>query len=201
MRVGADGQGGRFDALLAVAGGRKNEFTAKIRPEQAILKVAVTGGFQAKRRKIPMKKTKLLFADNEPREEIKTRIPVWLYPSTLEVVDRAAETANCKSRSEYLERAALFYAGYISGQDATAYLPPALSKVMRGIVRDTENRICRMLFKLAVELDMVMNLLAAAMEIPEARLRELRVRCIENVKKTNGSITMEDAVAYQNGDK
>ena len=148
-----------------------------------------------------MKKTKLLFADNEPREEIKTRIPVWLYPSTLEVVDRAAETANCKSRSEYLERAALFYAGYISGQDATAYLPPALSKVMRGIVRDTENRICRMLFKLAVELDMVMNLLAAAMEIPEARLRELRVRCIENVKKTNGSITLEDAVAYQNGDK
>ncbi len=39
------------------------------------------------------------------------------------------------------------------------------------------------------------------MEIPEARLRELRVRCIENVKKTNGSITMDDAVDYQNGDK
>ena len=119
-----------------------------------------------------MKKAKLLFGENEPREEIKTRIPVWLYPSTLEVIDRAAETVNCKSRSEYLERAALFYAGYISGQDATAYLPPALSKVMRGIVRDTENRICRLLFKLAVELDMVMNLLAAAMEIPEARHRE-----------------------------
>ena len=116
-------------------------------PDQAILKVAVTGGFQAKRRKIPMKKAKLLFGENEPREEIKTRIPVWLYPSTLEVIDRAAETVNCKSRSEYLERAALFYAGYISGQDATAYLPPALSKVMRGIVRDTENRICRLLFK------------------------------------------------------
>ena len=146
-----------------------------------------------------MKKAKLLFGENEPREEIKTRIPVWLYPSTLEVIDRAAETVNCKSRSEYLERAALFYAGYISGQDATAYLPPALSKVMRGIVRDTENRICRLLFKLAVELDMVMNLLAAAMEIPEARLRELRVHCIENVKKTNGSITMEDAVDYRDG--
>ena len=65
-----------------------------------------------------MKKAKLLFGENEPREEIKTRIPVWLYPSTLEVIDRAAETVNCKSRSEYLERAALFYAGYISGQDA-----------------------------------------------------------------------------------
>ena len=148
-----------------------------------------------------MKKAKLLFGDNEPREEVKTRIPVWLYPSTLEAIDRASETANCKSRSEYQERAALFYAGYTSGRDAKAYLPPALSKVMQGIVRDTENRICRMLFKLAVELDMVMNLLAAAMDIPETRLRELRVRCIENVKKTNGSITMEDAVDYQNGGK
>lgn len=30
-----------------------------------------------------MKKAKLLFGDHEPREEIKTRIPIWLYPSTL----------------------------------------------------------------------------------------------------------------------
>ena len=49
---------------------------------------------------------------------------------------------------------------------------------------------------------MVMNLLAAAyVGVRKRRLRELRVRCIENVKKTNGSITMEDAVDYQNGDK
>ena len=95
--------------------------------------------------------------------EIKTRIPVWLYPSTLEVMDRAMKIANSKSRSEYLEKAALFYAGYVSGQEATAYLPPALASVLRGTVQDTENRICRLLFKLAVELDMVMNVLAAGM--------------------------------------
>ena len=146
-----------------------------------------------------MKKTKLLFADNEPREEIKTRIPVWLYPSTLEVVDRAAETANCKSRSEYLERAALFYAGYISGQDATAYLPPALSKVMRGIVRDTENRICRMLFKLAVEEALMGNLVAAGMDVALDTLRKTRVRCVKEVRETNGEIDMDDALAYQKG--
>lgn len=146
-----------------------------------------------------MKKAKLLFGENEPREEIKTRIPVWLYPSTLEVIDRAAETVNCKSRSEYLERAALFYAGYISGQDATAYLPPALSKVMRGIVRDTENRICRLLFKLAVEMDMMMNILAAGMELTDEDLRELRGRCVREVKETRGRISFEDAWEYQKG--
>ena len=34
---------------------------------------------------------------------------------------------------------------------------------------------CRLLFKLAVELDMVMNVLAAGMEIPDEQLRTLRV--------------------------
>ena len=131
--------------------------------------------------------------------EIKTRIPVWLYPSTLEVMDRAAETAGCKSRSEYLEKAALFYAGYISGQDAAAYLPPALASVLRGIVQDSENRICRLMFKLAVEQDMVMNVLAAGMEISEEALRNLRGRCIQNVKKTSGSVTLDKAVEYQRG--
>ena len=131
--------------------------------------------------------------------EIKTRIPVWLYPSTLEVMDRAAETAGCKSRSEYLEKAALFYAGYVSGQEATAYLPPALASVLRGTVQDTENRICRLLFKLAVELDMVMNVLAAGMEISDDTLRDLRGHCVQNVKKTNGTVTLDKAVEYQRG--
>ena len=135
--------------------------------------------------------------------ETKTRIPVWLYPSTLEVMDRAAETAGCRSRdrsrSEYLEKAALFYAGYVSGQDAIAYLPPALASVLRGTVQDTENRICRLLFKLAVELDMVMNVLAAGMEISDDVLHSLRGRCIQNVKKTSGSVTLDKAVEYQRG--
>lgn len=134
-----------------------------------------------------------------PRERIKFALR--MAPETQQLVKEMCPRANCQTQNEFIEKAIRFYAGYISGEEATAYLPPALTKVTRGIVRDTENRICRLLFKLAVELDMVMNLLAAAMEIPEARLRELRVRCIENVKKTNGSITMDDAVAYQNGDK
>ena len=142
------------------------------------------------------KNTHISVEPNTPAE-VKTRIPVWLYPSTLEVIDRAMKIANCKSRSEYLEKAALFYAGYVSGQDATAYLPPALASVLRGTVQDTENRICRLLFKLAVEQDMVMNVLAAGMEIPDEQLKALRGRCIQDVKKTSGSISLDDAVRYQ----
>ena len=146
-----------------------------------------------------MKRNKPLSLEPNSPSEIKTRIPVWLYPSTLETIDHAAETASCKSRSEYLERAALFYAGYVSGQDAIAYLPPALVSALRGTVQDTENRICRLLFKLAVELDMVMNVLAAGMEISDDALRNLRGWCVQNVKKTNGRVTLDKAVEYQRG--
>jgi len=48
-------------------------------------------------------------------------------------------------------------------------------------------------------MDMMMNVLAAAMEIPEEQLRELRGRCIQEVKKTHGMISLDDAVEYQNG--
>ena len=58
---------------------------------------------------------------------------------------------------------------------------------------------CCLLFKLAVEQDMVMNVLAAGMEIPDEQLRALRGRCVQDVKKTSGSISLDDAVCYQRG--
>ena len=59
---------------------------------------------------------------------------------------------------------------------------------------------CRLLFKLAVELDIVMNVLAAGMEIPDEQLRTLQSRCVQDVKKPSGSISLDDAVRYQRGD-
>lgn len=133
--------------------------------------------------------------------ETKQRIPVWLYPSTLEVVDKLVKQDNCKSRSDYLETAAQFYAGYLSGKEATAYLPPALVAAMRGTVQDSENRIARLLFKLAVEINMMMNVLAAGMEISDEDLRQLRARAVREVKQTNGRINFKDAIDYQRGEE
>ena len=130
--------------------------------------------------------------------EVKERIPVWLYPSTLVAIDENLGEGNCKSRSDFLDQAALFYAGYLSGKDACAYLPPALVSAIKGTIQDSEGRIARLLFKQAVELDMVMNILAAGMEVSESDLKQLRERCVQEVRQTGGSITFLDAVRYQN---
>ena len=46
---------------------------------------------------------------------------------------------------------------------------------------------------------MVMNVLAAGMEISDDALHSLRGRCVQNVKKTSGSVTLDKAVEYQRG--
>ena len=84
-------------------------------------------------------------------------------------------------------------------KEAAAYLPPALVAAMRGTVQDSENRIARLLFKLAVEVNMMMNVLAAGMEISDEDLKTLRARSVREVKQTNGRISFKDAIDYQRG--
>ena len=71
-------------------------------------------------------------------------------------------------------RSPRFYCDYMTTEDCFSVLPPVPSTV-KGIVDESSNRMGRLLFKLAVEMDMMMNILAEAMEIPEEQLRKLRV--------------------------
>lgn len=132
-----------------------------------------------------------------PREKIKFALR--MSPETQQLVRELYPRDNCRTQNEFIEKAIRFYSGYVSGQDACEFLPSALTDALRSTVRDSENRTCRLLFKLAVELDMVMNVLAAGMEIPQEDLDRLRGRCVREVKSTNGSVTLKDAVDYQKG--
>ncbi|MBR0600052.1 hypothetical protein [Sinanaerobacter chloroacetimidivorans] len=133
-------------------------------------------------------------------EEIKTRIPLWLYPSTIEGMDAILEKDNCKSRSEFIEKAIRFYSGYISAEDGMKYLPTAITSAMSGIVSTSENRMARLMFKLSVEMSMMMNILATTADVDENTLRRLRGKCVNDVKKSVGSVTFEDVVKFQKGD-
>ena len=132
-----------------------------------------------------------------PREKIKFALRI--SPEVQQLVKDLCPRDNCQSQTEFIEKAIRFYAGHISSKDSTEFLPPIYLAALQGTIQDTENRICRLLFKLAVEMDMMMNVLAAGMEIGEEQLKSLRARCVQNVKKINGSITLDSAVEYQQG--
>ncbi len=133
------------------------------------------------------------------QHKAKDRTAVWLYPETIEQMDSMLEGDNAKSRSEFIEKALQFYMGYLASENTTGYLSKVLVSAIQGTLRETENRNSSNLFRLSVEMAMMMNILAAGLEISDDDLRKLRGRCINEVKKTRGKISMEDAVKFQQG--
>ena len=133
-------------------------------------------------------------------KEEKPRIHTRISPETERKMDAAMPSSNCKSRNEFVERAICFYSDYIMSQEATNFLAPMLVSALRATIQSSENRISRLLFKQTVELCMMMNVLAAGLEIDESQLDDLRWRCVQNVKKTNGSISFKDTLKeHDNG--
>ena len=126
--------------------------------------------------------------------EEKSRIHTRISPETERKMELAMPNANCQSRNEFVERAICFYSDYIMSKEVTNFLAPMLVSALRATVQSSENRISRLLFKQSVELCMMMNVLAAGLEIDESQLDDLRWRCVQNVKKTNGSITFQDTL-------
>ena len=126
--------------------------------------------------------------------EEKSRIHTRISPETERKMELAMPNANCQSRNEFVERAICFYSDYIMSKEVTNFLAPMLVSALRATVQSSENRISRLLFKQTVELCMMMNVLAAGLEIDESQLDDLRWRCVQNIKKTNGSITFKDTL-------
>ena len=83
--------------------------------------------------------------------------------------------------------------------EAACIRAPELTVTLRMTVRDSATHTCRLIFKLAVEVDMLMHVLASGMEIDPAVLAKLRGRCVQELMSTNGGSYFKDAVNYQNG--
>ena len=129
----------------------------------------------------------------------KHKFALWLHPETLEKVKELYREDDCRSRSEFIEKAIHFYVGCLTAGDGTSYLPTAFLSNMKSIVAESEHRISRMLFKLAVELAITMNVVASQSEIDKVDLIRLRGSCVEEVKRLNGFFSFDDAMDWQKG--
>ena len=129
----------------------------------------------------------------------KIKFPLWLMPETKATVERLYRQDGCSSQSEFMEKAIQFYSGYLNSERAGDYLPRVLADVLEGKLGALGKRMGHLLFKLAVEEALMGNLVAAGMEVDLDTLRKTRVRCVKEVRETNGEIDMDDALAYQKG--
>ena len=134
------------------------------------------------------------------KHETKIRIPLWIYPSTDSEVENTYESDNCRSKSEFIEKAIQFYLGYLKQERNVNYLSPRITSTVEAVINGTEQRLSRNLFKIAVELGKISHTIAAANDVDEETLRELHAMCVDEVRHINGTISFESAVRFQNGE-
>ena len=129
----------------------------------------------------------------------KNKFTMYVNNSTLDMVVAMYKDDNCRSKSEYIEKDIIFYSGFLSSNKNSNYLPKVITSTVKGTIEETENRLARIMFKLAVELAMTMNVVAFTNDIPKETLSRLRGECVKEVKRLNGTFSFDDAYDWQNG--
>ena len=127
----------------------------------------------------------------------KIKFPLWVTPKTMETVKEMYKDDDCRSQSEFIEKAIRAYVGYLRADNSPGMLPNYMVSTMKAIVDSSDTRMCRMLFKLAVEMAIMMNLIAAKADIDKVTLERLRGECVAEVKRLNGNFTFDDALKWQ----
>lgn len=127
----------------------------------------------------------------------KTKFSIRVDTELLKLVDAYIRDSTVQNRTELIEDALRFYLGFLTSQKAEDYLLQSLSSVMTGTVQDSENRIARMEFKIAVELSKLSQVIAYTHDVDGEALHKLHLKCVEEVRRINGAVDFESAYKYQ----
>lgn len=90
----------------------------------------------------------------------KTKFSIRVDTQLVELADAYIKEGLQRNRTELIEEALRFYLGFLTAKKAEDYLLQSLSSVMSGTVQDSENRLARMDFKIAVELSKLVHVIA-----------------------------------------
>lgn len=128
----------------------------------------------------------------------KTKFTIYVEPETMARIEKLYAEDGCTTRTAFIEKAINFYCGYLTSENYKDYFPSVILTSVKGTLDSFENRMAALLFKLAVEMSMMLHVTAATSEIDEENLLQLRGMCVNEVKKLNGRITFDDAYRFQN---
>ena len=120
--------------------------------------------------------------------------PLRMDSDTTEMVKILYKQDDCTSQNEFIEKAVLFYISYITTNEHTSFLNPMLHSAIKASLKENENRMANNLFRLSVEMSMMMNILAEGLEISEESLKALRNNCTKHIKATKGRVQFEDVL-------
>ena len=129
----------------------------------------------------------------------KEKMAVWLRPETKELMKKHLDETIASSMSEFIEKAITYYCGHLdcNTPEAENYLGEAVHSIIDGIIKSSEQRLSRLLFKVAIEIGKFSHITAAVNDVDEEEINKLQSMCIDEVRRLNGIIQFENAYRYQ----
>ena len=121
-------------------------------------------------------KSRLTF---RPSDETRQRIEQWY------------KADNCNSLNDFIEKAVNDYIDRLEINDDNRVLPLAINSAIDGRLGLLEKKLSALSFNHAVELDMIVSIVAEAFNFSREDMKQLRAQSVKNVKATNGRISLE----------
>ena len=117
-----------------------------------------------------------------PSDETRQRIEQWY------------RADNCSSLNDFVEKAVNDYIDRLVINGDNRVLPTAITSAIDGRLGLLEKNLSSLSFNHAVELDMIVSIVAEAFNFSREDLTRLRAQSVKNVKATNGCISLKKRV-------
>ena len=114
-----------------------------------------------------------------------------------EMQERLGE-AHVRSLNAFVLKAIDFYLGYLRQGKNLNFISPILASSIKSEIKNTEHNLSEMVYKMAVQLSMLTQVVADDHEFRSEYLEELYRWSAEKVASTNGIISLEDMQQREN---
>ena len=134
------------------------------------------------------------------KSENTHKMTIRLSPITEFRLERDYRLDGSRSKNEFIEKAITHYQDLLETEQNET-LPTAIQSAIDGRLGMFEDRLARLLYKLAVETDMGISAVLDCIQMDSDYLRRLRADSVKNVKATNGLLTFEQKVRERPDDE
>jgi hypothetical protein len=134
-------------------------------------------------------------SDSNIDSKEKLRTSIYLTKETYLKIDSLIKLSSSNpSRNDIIEKAIDFFFAYTTSQISQDYLCGVFGSKIEGLIGTLAMRMSKSNFRAAVEMDMLTRMLATVVQLSKTDYDKLRIKSIHDVKSTNGSIDILEAV-------
>ena len=131
--------------------------------------------------------------------ENKKRISIYMDKDIVEKADKALGVCGCTSRNELVAKAIEYYISEKEIEGASQYLVTRISKSIAQANDVTLKQVTTGLYRYAIYLDMMIQMLGQAMDYDEADIRKMRSEAYKHLKSVKGKVTFESIMNHSLG--